>query len=349
MKNFRIGFFPAHPAQFWMMKSLADCAPDNAEVVWFIRDKDVTLALARELNLNFVLVSKAGSGIIGNACELFTNIFKFLYYSKRYNIDFWLSKYGSVNISSWLLRIDNFSFNDDDEDIVPLIAATSYPFANKVLCTNWTRTKNFKNKIVKYRSFHELFYLHPSRFKKNRTRAYKVLEIDSHKPYALIRLSSMSAHHDIGESGVSSSLLSKVITKLSNGLEIVISSETNLSGKLEDLQLNCEKKEQHNILANAAILVTDSQTMAAEAAVLGVPNIRISSFAKRIGYLEALEEMKLTKGFKPDNESGILNHINYLLNLTDSEVTAKLDYLLKNTLDPVPFFWNEICSYLNKG
>ena len=45
----------------------------------------------------------------------------------------------------------------------------------------------------------------------------------------------------------------------------------------------------HHILSFAALFVGDSQTMAAEAAVLGVPSIRFNDFVGRISYLEELE------------------------------------------------------------
>ena len=46
----------------------------------------------------------------------------------------------------------------------------------------------------------------------------------------------------------------------------------------------------HDVMAFASLYVGDSQTMAAEAGVLGVPFVRFNDFVGRIGYLRDLED-----------------------------------------------------------
>ena len=46
----------------------------------------------------------------------------------------------------------------------------------------------------------------------------------------------------------------------------------------------------HDAMAFASLLVGDSQSMAAESAILGVPSVRLSSWAGRIPYLVEIEE-----------------------------------------------------------
>lgn len=46
----------------------------------------------------------------------------------------------------------------------------------------------------------------------------------------------------------------------------------------------------HHVMAFASLYVGDSQTMAAEAGVLGTPFVRFNDFVGRIGYLDELEE-----------------------------------------------------------
>jgi len=41
----------------------------------------------------------------------------------------------------------------------------------------------------------------------------------------------------------------------------------------------------HHVMAFASLYIGDSQTMAAEAGVLGVPFVRFNDFVGRIGYL----------------------------------------------------------------
>jgi uncharacterized protein len=63
----------------------------------------------------------------------------------------------------------------------------------------------------------------------------------------------------------------------------------------------------HHVLANASLLISDSQSMSVEAAMLGVPSLRFSSFAGKISVLEELEhKYKLTFGIDPSSPNKLL-------------------------------------------
>ena len=47
----------------------------------------------------------------------------------------------------------------------------------------------------------------------------------------------------------------------------------------------------HHVMAFASLYIGDSQTMAAEAGVLGTPFVRFNDFVGRIGYLRELEDV----------------------------------------------------------
>ncbi len=49
--------------------------------------------------------------------------------------------------------------------------------------------------------------------------------------------------------------------------------------------------DTHHVMAFASLYIGDSQTMAAEAGVLGVPFVRFNDFVGRIGYLRELEDV----------------------------------------------------------
>jgi len=72
--------------------------------------------------------------------------------------------------------------------------------------------------------------------------------------------------------------------------------------------------DMHHILAYAKLFIGDSQTMAAEAGVLGTPFIRFNDFVGRISYLDELENTyNLGFGFKTDEEDRLLKKIDELL------------------------------------
>jgi hypothetical protein len=62
------------------------------------------------------------------------------------------------------------------------------------------------------------------------------------------------------------------------------------------------------------MVISDSQTTTAEAAILGVPSIRYNLFVGRLSYLEELEKKyMLTYGFTPGQENQMITKIRELL------------------------------------
>jgi len=74
----------------------------------------------------------------------------------------------------------------------------------------------------------------------------------------------------------------------------------------------------HHMIALATIFIGDSQTMAAEAGILGTPFIRYNDFVGRLGYLNELEEKyNLGFGIRPGDEEKLFSAIRTLLNTPD--------------------------------
>ena len=66
----KLAFLPAHPAQFWIMKTISDNLPSSYEITWFVRDKDILIDLLIEFDMDYILLSKAQKGLLGNGVEL---------------------------------------------------------------------------------------------------------------------------------------------------------------------------------------------------------------------------------------------------------------------------------------
>lgn len=297
-----VALFPAHPAQLWLMvavKSWIEKRDSSVEFQWFFRDKDVTLSLARSLGIKGVVVSRASSGLVGNAIELLANVVRCVYYTKKYNIDLWLTKYGCGNIAAKILGVKNISFNDDDEDIVPLIAKTSYPFADILLFPKFTRNYKFPEKSIYYNGLHELAYLNIDHGKIDQLRD------DSVDRYALIRISALKSHHDVGHSGISIDFLEKLIDEFrQRDISVYISSESKLPQRFSSMVRNADVSEIHGFLQGACFYVGDSQTMAIEACLLNVPTLRISDFDK-LSVINHLESQGLIVSYPPDDLSSL--------------------------------------------
>jgi len=97
----------------------------------------------------------------------------------------------------------------------------------------------------------------------------------------------------------------------------------------------------HYVIAQSEIFIGDSQTMAAESAVLGTPFLRINNFVGKIGYLNEMEtNYELGYGFKPDDQKEILNKIKFLLKLKNkSEIwTEKVNEMYVEKINVINFF-----------
>jgi predicted glycosyltransferase len=156
----------------------------------------------------------------------------------------------------------------------------------------------------------KLAYLHPNWFKPNVEIIGNLIETT----YFIIRLSSLSAHHDIGIKGINLEILREIIRKLSNKGKVYITSEVPLGKEFEHLRLKNTISDIHHYLYYAQALICDSQSMAGEAAMLGTPSIRISSFVGKLSVLEELEhKYQLTFGIKPNEPDKLFNKIDELL------------------------------------
>ena len=162
-------------------------------------------------------------------------------------------------------------------------------------------------------------------------------------PYIVIRLSSLEAHHDINAKGISNSTLITIINKLKDRYKIFISSEKRLSPQFEAYRMDISPICIHHIIAYSTLVIADSQTMIAEAGVLGVRNLRVSTFKNKIGYLDALESMGLCTSISPSSES-IIPMIETLLSQSSEELLKKRSNLINSTIDPINFFWEKLKS-----
>lgn len=70
-----------------MLHPIAEEVRSFAEVVWVLRDKDVSVRLADALGLKYILISQAASGLIGNGIELFQNIVRCRRITRHEGID----------------------------------------------------------------------------------------------------------------------------------------------------------------------------------------------------------------------------------------------------------------------
>jgi hypothetical protein len=155
-----------------------------------------------------------------------------------------------------------------------------------------------------------------------------------------LRFAKLSAHHDSGKTGITEQIAKSLIKELESYARIYITSERKLEPQFEKYRININPRDMHHVIYHADLYIGDSQTMAAEAAVLGTPSIRFSDFVGKIGYLEELEhKYGLTFGIKTQEPQKLLDKIKELINMPDikNEWQRRRQKMLSDKIDVAAF------------
>lgn len=279
-----------HPAHFHLFRQVILKAREAGhEVVILARKKDVLEDLLQAAGFRYINLLPKGrpdtrAGMLRAMLTRTWGIFRAAVSSRPSLMVGTCAELGYVGR---LLGIRSIVVNEDDWDVVPRFAKIAYPLCNHILAPACCRMGKWKGKTIAYDSYHELAYLHPNHFRPDRA----VVEEfhPSPEPYFLLRFAKLTAHHDEGRQGISGKIASRLIKLLEAQGKVYITSERELEPELEPYRIQLHPAKIHHALAFASLYVGDSQTMAAEAAVLGTPAIRFNDFVGQISYLEELE------------------------------------------------------------
>jgi len=308
-------FHLGHPAHYHLFKNVIDYLKNNGDEVYIlIKKKDVLEELLISSKIDYYNILPEGRknskvGIAIGQIKQDAAVFKFVIRNK---IDLLLGTSVSITHVGKLLKIPSIVFNEDDADVVPLFSYLSYPFASLIVSPQCCNNHQWNKKTLFYNSYHELAYLHPNNFIPNKDILTKYIK--NKQQYFILRFSSLNAHHDSGVSGIGNKLASEIISILKPHGQIIINSEREIESDLEQYRMNINPIDMHHLLAFAKIYIGDSQTMAAEAGILGTPFLRYNDFVGKIGYLNELEkDFELGYGFKTNQANQLKNRLNELL------------------------------------
>ncbi|MCL2597309.1 MAG: DUF354 domain-containing protein [Paludibacter sp.] len=290
----------SHPAHFHLYKNvIRNLQANNHKVFIVIKTKDILEDLLKEANFpyyNILPVDKRNSKF-----DIFKQMlikdFRILSFCIKNKIDLLSGSTPEVAQVGWLLRRFSVNTGEDDMAVVPAWAKAAGRFVQTILSPQVCDNGKLNVKSVKYNSYHELAYLHPNHFTPDRQIVEKYFP--SEKPYFILRFAKLSAHHDKGIQGIKTEIAQKLIDILRPCGDIYITSERELEPQFEQYRIAINPLDMHHVMAFAQLYIGDSQTMAAEAGVLGVPFVRFNDFVGRIGYLRELEDFyKLGFGIK---------------------------------------------------
>ncbi len=160
-----------------------------------------------------------------------------------------------------------------------------------VMLTPASFGEDLGRKQVRIDSFKELSYLSPACYRPN-SDIYDYLGIPASEEYVLLRFCAFDSLHDVGVKGFSVTDRITLVRELEKHATVFISSENGVPDEIKDRVLKAPKCRIHDVIAHARLVVSDTGTINAEAAVLGVPSIRFSSIGgeKDMGVFRELEQ-----------------------------------------------------------
>lgn len=296
----RILFDLLHPAHFHLYKHvICRLRQEGHEVEIIARQKDCLGNLLEASGLPHHLIPRKKQSLFVLGMESIRACRMAIKMSRKKRFDFMAGISISTNPAARLTGSVAVMFEDDDAKVVPVFAKLGYPLAHYVVTPRCLEFEKHGKKHLTYPGYHELAYLHPNQFTPDPA-IRRQLGVEEGQRYFLVRLVSLTAHHDIGARGLSTQQARQIVEKLSARGRVFISAETTVEPDLKQYLLPTPVDRIFDVLAGADLVVGDSQTMTAESAVLGTPCLRCNSFVGRISYLEELEHRyDLTKGFLP--------------------------------------------------
>jgi predicted glycosyltransferase len=278
-----------HPSHIHLFKnSLRNFVSHGHEVKIVARDKDVTKDLLIAYSFEYEIIGKSHTSFIKKVINLPKVEFELYSVAKKFKPDILLGASGNFYVAhvGRILKVPSIIFEDSEPDSA--FRWLCAPFATYI-CTPELFELDFGYKQLRYNGYKELAYLHPDNF----TPDSSILELENLDPdenFILFRFVGWNAAHDISQNGLNLEQKIQFVKSMANYCKVYISSEAELPAELNEMRLTIPSHNLHDILSYATMLVTDGQTMATEASILGIPTIRVNSFVGSMSNFKELEQ-----------------------------------------------------------
>lgn len=154
----------------------------------------------------------------------------------------------------------------------------SRPFVETFL-TPHAFQKHLGPNHYQFRGFKETAYLHPA-VHEPVADVRSELGVEPDEPYVILRFNAFGSHHDVGHSGFTPAQRRELIEEFDEEATVFVSDEgeTLDFASVPARSFDLHPTLLHDALAEARLVVTDTQTVCTEAALLGTPVIRSNSF-----------------------------------------------------------------------
>lgn len=298
-----------HPAHVHFFRHLrTDLMADGHEVRVISREKDVTTTLLDRFGIPHRCVGSArGGGILSNGVELLRRVIALRNEIKSFEADIVLTRNPSGVQAARAVGVPGV-FDTDDGSSAGIHFQAARPFAHFITSPSCLR-EDYGRRHRRYPGFKAMAFLHPDRFQRDHSIRDR-LGIGTHERLFVLRFSAYTASHDASARGLPLETKRELIKILQLHGKVVVSDEGHSQNEFLNTSMTVAPDHFHHLLAAADLCIGDSQSVTAEAAILGVPAFRLSSFSGQTDYLRVLEEdYGLVKNFLPGEETLFLSEV----------------------------------------
>lgn len=326
-----------HAKNAYILKAIIPQLVSNGHEFHFVfRDKEHTKELCQKFGFVGFDRGKGGSGILGKFFYLLKTDYQLYKLARKIKPDLLLS-FASPYLANLALltRIPMIVFDDTEQN---WLVQKIYKFCSAAIIVPACFGKTLNSRQFNFNGFYELAYLSPSYFQPNPA-VLKDLGVTRGEKFVLLRFVSWHAVHDISHHGLSDEQKEELAASFSGLAKVLISAEGALPDGLELLRLKTPPASIHHVMAHATLVFGEGATMAAEAAVLGVPSVYCSDL--RPGYIVDLEKNHgLINAYpRPDFKEALAKGMEILEDRGDLRKTQlqKKDSMLSKNIDVTEF------------
>lgn len=331
MKYLFVNFHPVDPQ---VVKYVAlELKKKQHEVLFVTVEKEGIIEdIIKSFGLEVKTIGKARKSVIGKIINIISLTFRLFIVVKKFNPILIFSPTSPiVGYVAKFAKIPYIAWGDTETAIVNL--KHSLPYVDSLLLPDCFYSKIITNKVIYFKAYKEIAYLHPKIFKP-KVEVLSKLGIEETDIIVLMRFSALHAMHDIGLKTKASNeyLILDFIRKLERDFHarIFISvTERDLSSKFNCYKLNIAPEDYIHLLAFCSLYIGEGTTTASEAGILGVPWIALRPQA--LGYLDD-QEYNYDLGIRTDN-------LDYAFQVADKWLSNK--NLLKEWKNKTAKLWLE--------
>lgn len=295
----------SHPAHVHFYRPVAEALMAERYQVYFVaRDKDVAPQLLQATGLPFeVLPRPTRAGHLSSARELVRRSLALRGRIRRWESRIVLTRNPSGVIAAVGTAATSI-FDTDDGRSAGVHYWTARPFAGIITSSVFDPESHGKNHR-RYQALKAQMFVRRDRSPRS---AHGPSTVRRQYPLFVVRFSSHNASHDSRVLGLDEASRVRLLNLLNLRGTVVVSSEGEppyfAASPTEAADRNAPGADGFiDLLSGADLVVSDSGSVSAEAALLGVPSIVYGSFVKNRFHIRELESRGLLRSFAPGSET----------------------------------------------